>query len=34
LATSEGYGEPRENFGLVVKPIWLLMMKWMQPPVL
>jgi hypothetical protein len=34
LATSDGYGEPRENCGLVVKPIWLLMMKWMQPPVL
>ena len=34
LATSDGYGEERANCGLVVKPIWLLMTKWMQPPVL
>ena len=26
-------GDERANFGLVVKPIWLLMMKWMVPPV-
>ena len=33
LATSDGKGEERANFGLVVKPIWLLMMKWIVPPV-
>src|SRR5919112_6171863 len=33
LATSDGYGEEREKRGSVVKPIWLLMMKWTEPPV-
>ena len=34
FAKSEGYGEERENDGLVVKPIWLLTMTWTVPPVL
>ena len=33
LAMSDGYGEEREKRGLVVKPIWLLMMKWSEPAV-
>ena len=32
FATSVQYGPEREKLGIVVKPIWLLMMKWMVPP--
>ena len=32
LATSVQYGDERANSGEVVKPIWLLMTRWMVPP--
>ena len=33
FATSVQYGEERDECGSVVKPIWLLMTRWMVPPV-
>ena len=33
FATSVQYSEDRESSGDVVKPIWLLTMMWMVPPV-
>ncbi len=33
FATSVQYSEERESSGEVVKPIWLLTMMWMVPPV-
>ena len=32
LATSEQYSDERAYCGAVVKPIWLLMIRWMVPP--
>jgi hypothetical protein len=33
LATSDNTGDDRDQTRVVVKPIWLLMMKWIEPPV-
>ena len=32
FAMSVQYGEERANWGDVVKPIWLLMIRWIVPP--
>ncbi len=33
LATSVQYGDERANCGEVVNPIWLLMIRWIVPPI-
>lgn len=33
LATSVQWGEERASAGAVVKPTWLLMIRWIVPPV-